>query len=229
MFVSVTTMSTPSSTVTDPRAARPQPHQVIAPCVLEGSLVRLEPLSASHVPGLARAAEEDRSAYDWTQVPRAHEAADYVAAQLTRPGLTPFAQVRLSDGAVVGCTAYHNPRTWPESDDLFAVEIGWTWLAASAQRTGINAEAKLLLLTHAFDTLRLARVDWKTDARNQRSRRAIERLGARFEGVLRGWSPSHAPGEERKLRDSAMFSVIAAEWPGVKSHLAARVARAGGG
>ena len=111
--------------------------------------------------------------------------------------------------------------------DLYAVEIGWTWLAASAQRTGINAEAKLLLLTHAFDTLRLARVDWKTDARNERSRQAIERLGARFEGVLRGWSPSHAPGEEGRLRDSAMFSVTAAEWPDVKAHLAAR-ARADG-
>lgn len=220
-------MSMPSSTAPDqaPRAAgQPQPR--IAPCVLTGSLVRLEPLSAVHVPGLARAAEEDRSAYDWTQVPRAGEAAGYVAAQLTRPGVTPFAQVRLSDGAVVGCTAYHNPRTWPESGDLFAVEIGWTWLAASAQRTGINAEAKLLLLTHAFDTLRLARVDWKTDARNERSRQAIGRLGARFEGVLRGWSPSHAPGEEGRLRDSAMFSVTAAEWPDVKAHLAGRLARA---
>jgi RimJ/RimL family protein N-acetyltransferase len=205
--MNVTSLSIPSSTV------------------LSGSLVRLEPLSAGHIPALARAAEEDRSAYAWTLVPRAGEVADYVAAQLTRPGLTPFAQVRLSDGAAVGCTAYHNPRTWPDSQDLYAVEIGWTWLAASAQRTGINAEAKLLLLTHAFETLQLARVDWKTDARNQRSRQAIERLGARFEGVLRGWSPSHAPGEEGRLRDSAMFSVIAAEWPDVKTHLAARVAR----
>ena len=108
---------------------------------------------------------------------------------------------------------------------MFAVEIGWTWLAASAQRTGINAEAKLLLLTHAFETLRVARVDLKTDARNQRSRQAIARLGARFEGVLRSWSPSHVPGEEGRLRDSAMFSVTAAEWPDVKAHLAARVAR----
>ena len=148
-----------------------------------------------------------------------------MAAQLTRPGLTPFAQVRLRDGAAVGCTAYWNTRTWPESDDPFAVEIGWTWLAASAQQTGINAEAKLLLLTHAFETLRLARVDLKTDARNQRSRQAIERLGARFEGVLRSWSPSHVPGEEGKMRDSAMFSLIAAEWPDVKAHLAGRVAR----
>jgi RimJ/RimL family protein N-acetyltransferase len=223
--MNVTSLSIPLSTVPDP-AATQRPHPGPVSRVLTGSLVRLEPLSAGHVPALARAAEEDRAAYAWTLVPRAGEVADYVAAQLTRPGLTPFAQVRLSDGAAVGCTAYHNPRTWPESEELYAVEIGWTWLAASAQRTGINAEAKLLLLTHAFETLQLARVDWKTDARNQRSRQAIERLGARFEGVLRGWSPSHAPGEEGRLRDSAMFSVIAAEWPDVRSHLSARVAKA---
>ena len=223
--MNVTSLSIPSSSVPDP-AGPQRPHPGPAPCVLTGSLVRLEPLSARHGPALARAAEEDRSAYAWASVPRAGEVAGYVAAQLTRPGLTPFAQVRLSDGAVVGCTAYHNPRTWPESADRYAIEIGWTWLAASAQRTGINAEAKLLLLSHAFETLRLARVDLKTDARNQRSRQAIERLGARFEGVLRNWSPSHAPGEEGRLRDSAMFSVVAAEWPDVKTRLAARVARA---
>ena len=203
-----------------------QPGPRVAPCVLEGSLVRLEPLSASHVPGLARAAQEDRSTYAWASVPQADGVAGYVAHRLAMAGATPFAQVRLSDGAVVGCTSYSNPRPWLDTGELFAIEIGGTWLAASAQRTGINAEAKLLLLTHAFETLQLARVDWKTDARNQRSRQAIERLGARFEGVLRGWSPSHAPGEEGRLRDSAMFSVIAAEWPGVKAHLAGRLARA---
>jgi RimJ/RimL family protein N-acetyltransferase len=215
----------PPSTVPAPDTAQSQ-LGTAAPCVLTGSLVRLEPLSASHVPALMRAAEEDRSAYAWTQVPRAGEVAAYVAAQLTRPGLTPFAQVRLRDGAAVGCTAYLNPRTWPASDDLYAIEIGWTWLAASAQRTGINRQAKLLLLTHAFEVLGLARADIKTDARNQRSRQAIEGLGARFEGVLRSWSPSHAPGEEGKMRDSAMFSVTAAEWPDVKSHLSTRLARA---
>jgi N-acetyltransferase len=218
----------PSSTVPAPgqvpHVAQP-PLQGVAPCVLTGSLVRLEPLSAGHVPALMRAAEEDRSAYAWTVVPRAVEVADYVAAQLARPGLTAFAQVRLSDETAVGCTAFWNPRTWPERAELLAVEIGWTWLAASAQRTGINAEAKLLLLTHAFEVLGVARVDWKTDARNERSRQAIARLGAQFEGVLRSWGPSHVPGEEGKLRDSAMFSVTTAEWPDVKSHLATRVAR----
>jgi RimJ/RimL family protein N-acetyltransferase len=201
--------------------------KLIDAVVLKGSLVRLEPLDASHVPGLQAAAEEDRSAYDWTFVPRSGEVAGYVAAQLTRDGLTPFAQIRVSDEAPVGCTALWDPRTWPGREDLCAVMIGWTWLAASAQRTGINAEAKLLLLRHAFDELGVARVDLMTDARNQRSRRAIERLGARFEGVLRNWSPSHATGEEGRLRDSAMFSVTAAEWPAVQSALSARVANGG--
>jgi N-acetyltransferase len=195
--------------------------------VLKGSLVRLEPLGAGHVPGLMAAAEEDRSAYAWTAVPRAGEAAAYVAAALARDGMTPFAQVRVSDEAPAGCTALWNPRTWPGRADLYAVEIGWTWLAASAQRTGINAEAKLLLLQHAFDELGMSRVDWKTDARNERSRQAIAGLGARFEGVLRNWSPSHVPGEEGRLRDSAMFSVTDAEWPAVKLALSARVANGG--
>jgi N-acetyltransferase len=191
--------------------------------VLRGSLVRLEPLGQCHVPDLALAAEDDRSAYAYTVVPRAGETAGYVATQLASAGLTPFAQIRVHDGAAVGCTALFNPRTWPDREELIAIEIGWTWLAASAQRTGINAEAKLLLLTHAFETLKVARTDLKTDARNHRSRQAIERLGARFEGVLRSYSPSRAPGEEGKLRDSAIFSVTAAEWPAVKSSLAERV------
>jgi RimJ/RimL family protein N-acetyltransferase len=194
--------------------------------VLSGSLVRLEPLSPSHVPDLARSAQEDRSAYGFTRVPRADEAADYVKTQLTRDGLTPFAQVRVRDEKAVGCTSFCSPRAWPDRQELCAIEIGWTWLAASAQGTGINAEAKLALLTYAFETLGVARVDLKTDARNQRSRQAIARLGARFEGVLRSFSPSWAPGEEGLLRDSAMFSVIAAEWPPVKSALAARLASA---
>lgn len=192
---------------------------------LHGDLVRLEPLTEDHVPGLMLAAEEDRAAYAYTMVPRAGETAAYVRAQLARVGVTPFAQIRRSDGAPAGCTSYCNPRTWPEGDALSAIEIGWTWLAASAQRTGINAESKLLLMTHAFETLNVARVDFKTDARNQRSRQAIGRLGATFEGVLRSWSSSWAPGEEGKLRDSAMFSVTAPEWPRVKSALTRRIRR----
>jgi RimJ/RimL family protein N-acetyltransferase len=193
--------------------------------VLRGALVRLEPLGRGHVPDLMLAAEEDRSAYVYTMVPRAGQTADYVAAQRARQGVTPLAQIRLADGAAVGCTSLCNPRVWPDSDDVFAIEIGGTWLAASAQRTGINAEAKLLLLSHAFETMGVARVDMKTDARNERSRQAIERLGARFEGVLRSWSPSWVQGEEGRLRDSAIFSVTVGEWPVIKASLAERVAR----
>ena len=152
---------------------------------LSGSLIRLEPLSARHAADLAEAVEESRAAYGFTWVPRAAEVADYVREQQERSGLTPFAQIRLADGKAVGCTAYWDPRTWPDTDRLRAIEIGFTWLAASAQRTGINAEAKLLLFTYAFETLRVVRVDLKTDARNERSRQAIAALGAHFEGVDR--------------------------------------------
>lgn len=195
--------------------------------LLRGELVRLEPLAEGHVPDLARAAEEDRGAYGYTMVPRATEMATYVLAQLRRDGITPFAQVRVADEVPVGCTTYVNPRAWPGRDQLWGIEIGGTWLAASAQRTGINTEAKLLLMTHAFEVLGVGRVDFRTDARNQRSRQAIERLGARFEGVLRNWGPSWVPGEEGRLRDSAVFSVTDAEWPRVKSALTGRVERSG--
>ena len=194
--------------------------------VLEGALLRLEPLSVDHAPALASAAEEDRRSYEYTLVPRAHQVGEYVAAQLTRveQGLVPFAQIRRGDGRAVGCTAYWDPRYWPDRNDLRAIEIGFTWLAASAQRSGINTEAKLLLMTFAFETLGVARIDLKTDARNERSRQAILGLGATFEGVLRRWSMSWAPGEEGLLRDSAMYSVIATEWNEVKQRLQRRLA-----
>lgn len=195
--------------------------------VLEGSLVRLEPLSTEHAPDLAVAAEEDRSTYGFTFVPRADQVEEYLAAQLARlaEGWVPFAQVRRADGRAAGSTSYLEPRRWPGRDDLYAVEIGSTWLARSAQGSGINTEAKLLLMTYAFEELGVARVDLKTDARNQRSRRAIEAIGATFEGVLRNWSMSWAPGEEGQLRDSAMYSVIASEWGAVKEQLKERLAR----
>jgi len=196
---------------------------------LTGSLVRIEPLSAAHVPDLAAAAEEGRGSYGFTWVPRAAEVADYVQEQLNRVGLTPFAQIRLADGKAVGCTAYWDVRTWADSGRLRAIEVGFTWLAASAQGTGINAEAKLLLFSYAFETLGVVRVDLKTDARNERSRQAIAATGAQFEGVLRKWSPSWVPGEEGKLRNSALFSVTDDEWPTVRTALAARVARAAAG
>jgi RimJ/RimL family protein N-acetyltransferase len=201
--------------------------------VLRGSLVRLEPLSPAHATDLAVAAEEDRAAYGFTVVPRAWEVEQYLAAHSERAKsgmLAPFAQIRQGDGRAVGVTAYWDPRFWPgragSHPGLCAIDIGWTWLAASAQRTGINVEAKLLLAGYAFETLGVVRVGFSTDARNERSRRALEGLGARFEGVLRHWSPSRTPGEDGLLRDSAIFSVVASEWPATKAALGRRLARA---
>jgi len=199
-----------------------------ASATFEGTLVRLEPLSGHHAADLGVAAEEDRGTYGFTWVPRRSEIDDYLDSQTRRTEsgkLCPFAQIRLSDERAVGCTAFWDPRTWPGRTDLCAIEIGFTWLAASAQGTGINQEAKLLLLEYAFETLGTARVDLKTDARNERSRRAIHALGARFEGVLRSWSQSWVPGEEGQLRDSAMYSVIASEWPSCRDHLCERLAQ----
>jgi RimJ/RimL family protein N-acetyltransferase len=202
-----------------------QPFDVPA---LQGTLVRLEPLSNRHAADLGVAADEDRSAYSFTWVPSGSEIDAYLRSQFQRAEtgkLTPFAQIRLDDDQAVGCTAYWDPRPWPGRSDLAAIEVGFTWLAASAQGTGINAEAKLLLLRHAFEQLGAARVDFKTDARNAQSRRAIAGLGAHFEGILRNWSPSWAPGEEGRLRDSAMYSVIASEWPSCEKHLLNRLDR----
>jgi N-acetyltransferase len=195
--------------------------------VLEGRLVRLEPLAPRHGADLAAAAEEDRGTFWFTSVPRGREAAAFIDTHLLAAKSAervPFAQVRQCDGRAVGITAFMEPRYWSSRpSELFAIHIGHTWLAASAQRTGINTEAKFLLLEHAFETLRVGRVDLKTDARNERSRRAIERIGATFEGVLRNWQESHVPGEEGRLRDSAMFSVTDTEWPPVRTALLARL------
>ncbi|MEV6965336.1 GNAT family protein [Hamadaea sp. NPDC051192] len=195
---------------------------------LEGRLVRLEPLDQRHADDLAAAADVDRSSYGFTWVPTTSEVADYIAAQLARRDagkLAPFAQISVATGRAVGCTGYWDPRLWPDSDRLCAVEVGFTWLGAAAQGTGINVEAKLLLFAYAFETWDVARVDLKTDARNARSRAALAKLGLQFEGVLRNWSPSWAPGEQGRLRDSAMFSVVPAEWPAVRSTMEARLAR----
>lgn len=196
--------------------------------VLAGRLVRLEPLDHCHAADLAAAAEEDRSTYRFTWVPTAAEVDAYIAAQHARAAegkLAPYAQVDIPSGRAVGATAFWDPRFWPESTRLCAVEVGFTWLAPSAQGTGLNAEAKYLLFRHAFETWHVARVDLKTDARNDRSRAAIEAAGARFEGVLRNWSRSWAPGEDGRLRDSAIFSITADEWPDRRVLLEHRLAR----
>jgi RimJ/RimL family protein N-acetyltransferase len=195
---------------------------------LAGPYVRLEPLAPEHIDALVVAANEDRSSYFYTNVLRTvDEATQYVDVMLSmwKSGeVVPFVQIDVTRERVVGVTRFMTIRRLNDASSPYAVEIGGTWLAASTQRTGVNTNAKLLLLEHAFTTLGVGRVDLKTDARNERSRAAIARVGATFEGVLRQWQPSLVPGEERQLRDSAIFSVLDTEWPDVRQRLQSMVA-----
>ena len=195
---------------------------------LTGRHVQLEQLRAEHVDALVAAANEDRATYTWTAVPATAEAMSaYVTTLLAdqeRGEVVPFVQRRIADDALVGCTRYLRLEWWPGRDLPAEVEVGGTWLAASAQRTPLNTEAKLLLLRHAFEVYGVARVAICTDARNARSRTAIARIGATFEGILRSHRASYVPGEG--ARDSAMYSVIAAEWPMIENLLSARLGTA---
>lgn len=203
----------------------------LTPVVLAGDHVRLEPLTLAHVPALCRAAAGPRDTYAFTLVP-ADEASmrAYVetalAEQAARRAM-PFATVDAM-GTVVGSTRFGNIEFWPwppgnanqrGTDVPDAVEIGWTWLTASAQRTAVNTEAKLLMLTLAFERWRVHRVSLMTDARNTRSREAIARLGARADGVLR----AQRPATDGSIRDGAAYSILEAEWPAVKARLRARL------
>lgn len=202
------------------RVPRPLP-----PFTLTGTHVQLEPLAHDHVDDLVRAARIDRSTYGWTVVPGDRAAmAAYVEDLLAdRLRAIPFAQRRLDTGEVVGCTRFMFPHWWRRRDEPDEVEIGGTWLAATAQRTAVNTEAKLLLLGHAFEAWDVWRVAICTDARNERSRRAIERIGATFEGVLRHHRP-RADADRPEPRDTACYSVIAPDWPEVRAHLEALLA-----
>ena len=200
----------------------------LEPFTLTGTHVQLQPLSPELAPALLDAATLDRSSYGHTVVPHdLHAMQGYIDGLLTeaqRDTTVPFAQVRRSDGAPVGCTRFMNMLWWAGRDTPAEVEIGGTWLAASAQRTPMNTEAKLLLLTHAFEQWNVFRVAICTDAGNQRSRAAIERLGATFEGVLRRHRPSMGHlGTPGQARDSAMFSITDHEWPQVQAGLRARL------
>jgi RimJ/RimL family protein N-acetyltransferase len=195
--------------------------------ILAGRIVRLEPLTPAHTEGLIVAAGEDRDTYGFTTVPHGRDPVTAYVRELLAArdaGETiAFVQVRAADDTIVGVSRFLSFRRVPGSEFPYAVEIGGTWLARSAQRTGINVEAKLLLLTHAFDEWNVGRVDFKTDARNARSRAAIAGIGAAFEAVLRSWQPSHVPGEEGMLRDSALYAVVASDWPAVRAALRARL------
>ena len=202
------------------------PSPVLSYDVLSGDVVRLEPLAPEHVPGLRRAAEgAGPSAF--AAVPAPQEVEGYVARALERRDTgtyAPFAQIEVATGRVVGHTAYLTPR-WMDGGRLFAVEIGSSWLHPAARGTAVNPAAKLLLMTQAFESWGVDRVDIKTDARNEAARAAIAATGATFEAVLRAWQPSLAPGEEGRVRDTAMFSVTPPEWPRVRARLEERIER----
>jgi RimJ/RimL family protein N-acetyltransferase len=202
----------------------------IGPVTLVGRHVRLEPLAQAHRDRLVAAATEDRATYGLTTVPRdADAAAAYIAEALAmqeRGAAVPFATC-LGD-RVVGSTRFGNVERWawppghplaPPAGCADAVEIGWTWLAASAQRSAVNTEAKRLMLGHAFEVWGVRRVTLKTDARNARSRAAIERIGGRLDGILR----AHMPAADGGVRDSAVYSIVASEWPEVRARLDARL------
>ena len=210
-----------------PMSPVPHPSSPALSCdALMGDVVRLEPLTPGHVPGLRRAAE-GAGPNAFAAVPTPDEVEDYVARSLARRdagAYAPFAQVEAATGRIVGHTAYLTPR-WMDGGRLFAVEIGSTWLAPAARGTAVNPAAKLLLMTQAFESWGVDRVDIKTDARNKAARAAIAATGATFEAVLRAWQPSLAPGEEGLVRDTAMFSVTPPEWPRVRARLEERIER----
>jgi len=191
----------------------------VQPVVLEGSRVRLEPLRLDHLRDLALVAF-DEPLWRWT-IMGAQDAAGlqrWVEAALANQESgteRPFATIDLASGRAIGSSRFMS--IVPEHRRL---EIGWTWVGSAFQRTGANREAKLLQLTHAFETLGANRVEFKTHARNERSRTAIAGIGATFEGVFR----QHTIMPDGSLRDSAYFSVISPDWPAVKARLVERLA-----
>jgi RimJ/RimL family protein N-acetyltransferase len=186
----------------------------VEPVTLRGAGVRLEPMTIDHVQALARVGLEPEL-WRWTPtaVTKPDEMRAYVQTALDeqrRGAALPFVIVDQASGQVIGSTRYANIDRANRR-----LEIGWTWLAPSHQRTRANTEAKLLLLTHAFENLGAMRVELKTDALNEKSRRAILRIGAVEEGILR----KHVITASGRIRDTVYFSIVDSEWPGVKARL----------
>lgn len=182
--------------------------------VLENAHARLEPLRPEHADALAEASADGELWRLWyTQVAKPEGMPAEIARRLDlreKGSMLPFAVFRTGEDRPVGMTSYMNIDARNRR-----VEIGSTWYARSVQRTPLNTACKLLLLTHAFETLDCIAVEWRTHFMNQQSRRAIERLGAKLDGVLR----NHAIAADGSLRDTCVYSVIASEWPAVRSHL----------
>ena len=192
----------------------------LAPVMLEGHGVRLEPLAPAHAPDLAAAVADGRLWELWfTVVPEPGKVDAYIAEALDgqRAGhMLPWAVREMTSGAIVGSTRYHDIVA-----EIDRVEIGYTWYAKSWQRSHVNTSCKLLLMAHAFESLGCAVVGLRTDNFNFASQQAIERLGAKKDGVLR----HHRPRRDGTVRDSVMYSILAAEWRDVKRHLELRLAR----
>jgi len=191
------------------------------PVLLTGRHVRLEPLERRHLPGLLAVAGDEATFQYFVTRPlgEAGEMSRWMESILKGQAAGTdigWATVRMSDGKVVGATTYLDIRRVNRG-----LEIGNTWLAPEVWRTAINTEAKYLQLRHAFEELGAWRVQLKTDERNARSRAAIARLGASFEGILRKYQVRH----DGFIRNTAMFSIVEAEWPAVKAGLEAKLAR----
>lgn len=191
----------------------------VLPVTLDFNGVRLEPLSLDHVDGL-RAAAADGQLWNIrvTSVPEPHRTQAYVHAALETPDRVAFAVVDAASNRVLGSTSYHD--IVPE---LERVEIGYTWYAQGVQRTHVNTSCKLLLLSHAFDTLGCAVVGLRTDNFNFASQAAIERLGAKKDGVIR----HHGLRRDGTVRDTVMYSITRGEWPEIKAQLHYRLERHG--
>jgi len=189
---------------------------------LIGKVVRLEPLQSHHVPGLVAAASGGAELYRWSIVPQDEAVArayvETAVAARDEGTAVPFAVVRAQDDVIIGSTRFFDLSWWPWPQPHTTpdtCEIGYSWLSPRAIRTGANTEMKRLMLTHAFEAWQVQSVCLHTDARNQRSREAMQRIGLQFEGILR----SHRLSADAAPRDSARFSVTAAEWPQVRQHL----------
>jgi RimJ/RimL family protein N-acetyltransferase len=186
----------------------------LAPVVLEGTVVRMEPLTLAHVPGLADVGlDPSLWALTSNRVASEKDMREYVEQALAEQNAgtaLPFATVERASGRVIGSSRFGN---YVEAHKR--VEIGWTWIAPAWQRTAVNTEAKLLMLTHAFETLGCRRVELKTSSKNARSRAAMLRIGAREEGTLR----QHMINPDGSSRDSVYFSILDGEWPEVKEKL----------
>jgi N-acetyltransferase len=193
---------------------------LLAPVTLEGHGIRLEPLEPRHADALIAAAS-DGALWDlwFTSVPHPEETAEYIARALSgqRDGhMLPWAVRDLASDLVVGTTRFHDI-----VPDVDRVEIGYTWYAARMQRSHVNTACKLLLMAHAFESLGCGVVGLRTDKFNTRSQRAIEALGAGRDGVIR----HHQARRDGTVRDTVMYSILRSEWPDIRRHLLARLAR----